>query len=97
MRIATRADLVTDTVALWIPPGEDEMSEAAVEGLTALVDRELPPEAQTQPHADLTLLATRPDHRGGGGYERRGFAKAGAFEDAVPGSVVSTMWRSANG
>ena len=39
------------------------------------------------------LESTNPgnDHR----YERLGFAKVGAFEGFVPGSVVSTMWRAA--
>jgi ribosomal protein S18 acetylase RimI-like enzyme len=37
------------------------------------------------------LESTNPanDHR----YERLGFAKIGAFEGFVPGSVVATMWR----
>lgn len=69
-------------VALWIPPGEDEMSEAHVESLTALVEATFPADhaaamfalwerfdelhPQTEPHMYLSLLATHPDHRGRG-------------------------------
>lgn len=130
-------------VAVWIPPGLEEMSDAQVEELCQVVRDALPPEAQepmfalwdrfeenhpqTEPHAYLSLLATHPDHRGRGAaqglvrevladldsrgipaylestnpandhrYERLGFAKLGEFAGAVPGSVVSTMWRAAH-
>lgn len=129
-------------IALWIPPGEDEMSDEAVDELRDIVTTELPAEShdpmfalwerfdyahpQDEPHAYLSLLATHPDHRGHGiaqqlvretladldrrgipaylestnpandhRYERLGFAKVGAFDGFVPGTVVSTMWRAA--
>jgi len=129
-------------IALWIPSGKEEMTDAQVAELTQVVTESLPPEAhermfalwerfdenhdQTEPHAYLSLLATHPDHRGRGiaqalvrenlgefdrqglatylestnpgndhRYERLGFAKVGAFEGFVPGSVISTMWRPA--
>lgn len=69
-------------IALWIPPGEEEMTDAQVEQLRALVERELDADAQErmfalwdrfdenhaqdEPHAYLSLLATHPDHRGQG-------------------------------
>lgn len=69
-------------VAVWVPPGVDELTEAEESELLALVHRELPAqraEAMTElwdrfeaartaqpPHAYLSLLATHPDHRGRG-------------------------------
>jgi ribosomal protein S18 acetylase RimI-like enzyme len=69
-------------VAVWIPPGRDEMTEAQVEELTAVVTANLGPAAQDamfalwerfeeaqpqdEPHAYLSLLATHPEHRGRG-------------------------------
>lgn len=69
-------------VALWIPPGADEMTEQQVESLTALVSATFPAEhadamfalwdrfdethPQDEPHMYLSLLATHPDHRGRG-------------------------------
>ena len=69
-------------VAVWIPPGEDEMSEeqeaalrrvvtqnlapASQEAMFALWDRFDSNHPQTEPHAYLSLLATHPDHRGRG-------------------------------
>lgn len=128
-------------VALWIPPGGEEMSDEQVEQLRRIVTGNLDDEAQAvmfglwdrfdeshsqdEPHAYLSLLSTAPAHRGKGiaqalvrenlaefdpqglptylestnpandhRYERLGFAKVGEFEGAVPGSVVSTMWRA---
>lgn len=130
-------------IALWIPPGADEMTDDQVEQLSAIVTENLEPDAQDamfalwerfeeaqpqdEPHAYLSLLATHPDARGRGiaqdllrqnladfdrqglatylestnpandhRYERAGFAKIGAFEGFVPGTVVSTMWRPAS-
>ncbi len=69
-------------VAVWIPPGEDEMSEeqeaalrlvvtanlapAAQEAMFALWDRFDSNHPQAEPHAYLSLLATHPDRRGHG-------------------------------
>jgi ribosomal protein S18 acetylase RimI-like enzyme len=69
-------------VAVWIPPGEDEMSEDQEAQLRLVVTENLGPEAQdamfalwdrfdsshpqSEPHAYLSLLATHPDHRGKG-------------------------------
>jgi GNAT superfamily N-acetyltransferase len=69
-------------VAVWIPPGGDEMSEEQEEQLRGIVVENLGSDAQkamfalwdrfdwihpqTEPHAYLSLLATHPDHRGRG-------------------------------
>jgi ribosomal protein S18 acetylase RimI-like enzyme len=69
-------------IALWIPPGEEEMTEAMVDELRDIVTTELPAASheamfalwdrfdeahdQDEPHAYLSLLATHPDHRGRG-------------------------------
>lgn len=69
-------------VAVWIPPGEDEMTDhqeaalrlvvtenlasAAQEAMFALWDRFDSNHPQSEPHAYLSLLATHPDHRGRG-------------------------------
>jgi ribosomal protein S18 acetylase RimI-like enzyme len=69
-------------VAVWIPPGEDEMSGEQEEALRQIVIENLAPAAQeamfalwdrfdsnhpqSEPHAYLSLLATHPDHRGRG-------------------------------
>jgi GNAT superfamily N-acetyltransferase len=69
-------------VAVWIPPGEDEMSAeqedelralvtenldaAGQEAMFALWDRFDSNHPQTEPHVYLSLLATHPDHRGKG-------------------------------
>lgn len=69
-------------VALWIPPGGDEMSEQQEEELRGVVTENLDSDAQeamfalwdrfdsnhpqTEPHFYLSLLATHPDHRGQG-------------------------------
>ena len=69
-------------VAVFIPPGGDEMSDAQVDELRSVVERNLAPDAQeamfalwdrfdqshpqTEPHAYLSLLATHPDRRGHG-------------------------------
>ena len=128
-------------VALWIPPGGEEMSDDQVEQLRGIVvenldvsaqevmfglwDRFDETHSQEEPHAYLSLLATDPAHRGRGvaqalvrenlaefdrqglptylestnpandhRYERLGFTKVGEFAGAVPGSVVSMMWRA---
>ncbi len=69
-------------VAVWIPPGGDEMTEEQEEQLRGVVVENLGSDAQkamfalwdrfdwihpqTEPHAYLSLLATHPDHRGRG-------------------------------
>jgi GNAT superfamily N-acetyltransferase len=69
-------------VAVWIPPGEDEMTDEQEDALRLVVTENLTPEAQeamfalwdrfdsnhpdSEPHAYLSLLATHPDHRGRG-------------------------------
>jgi GNAT superfamily N-acetyltransferase len=69
-------------VAVWIPPGGEEMSEAQVDELRDIVTSNLDPAAQdamfalwdrfdenhphTEPHVYLSLLATHPRHRGRG-------------------------------
>jgi ribosomal protein S18 acetylase RimI-like enzyme len=69
-------------VAVFIPPGGEEMTDDQVEQLRGIVVRSLEPEAQDamfalwdrfdeshphdEPHAYLSLLATHPDHRGHG-------------------------------
>ena len=69
-------------VAVWIPPGADEMSAEQEEALRLCVTENLDPDAQeamfalwdrfdsnhpqTEPHAYLSLLATHPDYRGQG-------------------------------
>lgn len=69
-------------VALWIPPGRDEMTDDQAEVLRHVVLDNLDPAAhepmfdlwerfethrpQDEPHAYLSLLATHPDHRGQG-------------------------------
>jgi ribosomal protein S18 acetylase RimI-like enzyme len=69
-------------VALWIPPGGEEMSDEQVEQLRQIVvdnldvdaqarmfalwDRFDESHSQTEPHAYLSLLATDPAHRGRG-------------------------------
>lgn len=69
-------------VALWIAPGEPEMSDEAVESLEALVQTSLDPDGVAPmfelwerfdsnhpadpPHAYLNFLATHPAHRGQG-------------------------------
>lgn len=69
-------------VAVFIPPGGEEMSDDQVEQLRGVVETHLDPDAQdkmfalwdrfdeshphAEPHAYLSLLATHPDHRGHG-------------------------------
>jgi GNAT superfamily N-acetyltransferase len=69
-------------VSVWLPPGEDELSEAQLEAFEALIARELDPpglaamhellerfetaRAGRPPHAYLSLLAAHPDFRGQG-------------------------------
>ncbi len=69
-------------VAVWIPPGEDEMTADQEGALRLVVTENLAPDAReamfalwdrfdsnhpdTEPHAYLSLLATHPDHRGHG-------------------------------
>jgi ribosomal protein S18 acetylase RimI-like enzyme len=69
-------------IALWIPPGEEEMTEAMVDELRDIVTTQLPAgshdamfalwdrfdeaHGQDEPHAYLSLLATHPEHRGRG-------------------------------
>lgn len=69
-------------VALWIAPGEHDMSDDALDELEAFVRRELPADSLTPmlelwerfdehhpadpPHAYLNFLATHPGHRGAG-------------------------------
>ncbi len=70
------------SVAVWIPPGADEMSAEQEDALRVVVTENLEPAAQeamfelwdrfdsnhpqTEPHVYLSLLATHPDHRGRG-------------------------------
>jgi GNAT superfamily N-acetyltransferase len=70
------------TASLWIPPGESELSPEDEAALRELVDRALAPERvkalyelwdrfeenhrRDEPHAYLSLLATRPDFAGHG-------------------------------
>ena len=69
------------TVSVWIPPGEDEMTEEQEHEALLQVERMLPADlaaAMTQlwdrfaearpdqPHGYLSLLATHPDHAGHG-------------------------------
>jgi GNAT superfamily N-acetyltransferase len=70
------------TVSIWIPPGGTELSEEQEVEIRHLAELMLPPERVTalfelwdrfdaarphdQPHAYLTLLATRPDNAGHG-------------------------------
>jgi ribosomal protein S18 acetylase RimI-like enzyme len=69
-------------VAVWIPPGGTEMTEAQEQAVQAIVGANLEPEAQqamrelwerfdanhphAEPHAYLSLLATHSEHRGRG-------------------------------
>jgi ribosomal protein S18 acetylase RimI-like enzyme len=69
-------------VAVWVPPGGDEMTEEQETALRLVVTGSLDPQAQdamfalwdrfdtnhpdAEPHAYLSLLATHPDHRGHG-------------------------------
>ncbi|WP_374010708.1 GNAT family N-acetyltransferase [Leifsonia sp. LS-T14] len=70
------------TVAVWIPPGVDELTDEQETQVDALMERTLTPERfaayqrlwelfeQSHPHAAphmyLSLLATHPEHRGRG-------------------------------
>ncbi|MEO8093732.1 MAG: GNAT family N-acetyltransferase [Pseudolysinimonas sp.] len=70
------------SVAVWIPPGGDEMSDEQEQQLRDVVAENLAPDVheamfalwerfdtnhpQVEPHAYLSLLATHPDHRGKG-------------------------------
>jgi GNAT superfamily N-acetyltransferase len=84
-----RSVRVTDDLgacAIWLPPGEDELDEAGLVQLEALLDDALAPSdieaihalydrfeairAAQPPHAYLSLLATHPDHRGQGVGQR---------------------------
>ncbi|MFL5685329.1 MAG: GNAT family N-acetyltransferase [Chloroflexota bacterium] len=71
-----------EAVAIWVPPGRNELSPAGVEALDAFLDENLDAEAVAAmhtlferfeasraplgPHQYLSLLATDPDHRGRG-------------------------------
>jgi GNAT superfamily N-acetyltransferase len=69
------------TVSVWIPPGEDEMTEDQEHEAVQLVERRLPADLASamtqlwdrfagarpdQPHGYLSLLATHPSHAGHG-------------------------------
>jgi ribosomal protein S18 acetylase RimI-like enzyme len=70
------------TVAVWLPPGVDELTPEQAQELDAMMARALPPERfaayqrlrtlfedahpHAQPHMYLSLLATHPEHRGRG-------------------------------
>ncbi|MGO4593983.1 GNAT family N-acetyltransferase [Leifsonia sp. 2TAF2] len=70
------------TVAVWLPPGVDELTSAQEAEVDALMARTLAPERfaayqllwerfdashpHSEPHMYLSLLATHPDHRGQG-------------------------------
>ncbi|MEO7147745.1 MAG: GNAT family N-acetyltransferase [Terrimesophilobacter sp.] len=69
-------------VAVWLPPGCDEMTESQEADVLSVVETSLPAASkpamlelwdrftaarpQEEPHAYLSLLATDPDHRGRG-------------------------------
>lgn len=91
-------------VALWIPPGEEEMSEDAHQYLSLLAThpshrgKGIAQDLVRTTLADLDargipayLESTNPanDHR----YERLGFRRIDTYEGATPGSLVSQMWR----
>lgn len=95
-------------VALWIPPGEDEMAEQQVDSLRRLVAESLDPDTQEEmfalwdrfdsnhpqrePHWYLSLLATHPKSRG------RGIAQALVRENlaAFDGQGIPTYLESTN-
>ncbi|WP_285116989.1 GNAT family N-acetyltransferase [Leifsonia sp. fls2-241-R2A-40a] len=74
------------TVAVWLPPGVDELTEDQEAAVDALVARSVTPERfadyqrlwelferthpHETPHMYLSLLATHPDHRGRGVGQR---------------------------
>jgi GNAT superfamily N-acetyltransferase len=71
-----------EAVAVWVPPGGDELPPSGVQALDAFLQRKLDPEgvdamhllyerfeasrAPLRRHYYLSLLATHPDHRGRG-------------------------------
>ena len=73
---------IAQSVAVWTPPGETELSEQQEEEITRLINDTLPPDLASKvfelydrfgaahpheiPHAYLGLLATHPDYRGHG-------------------------------
>jgi GNAT superfamily N-acetyltransferase len=81
MRYGTvRTTPAGEAVAVWLPPGGVELSDASAASLDALIDEALDPasadelrelyarfersRASLARHAYLSLLATHPDHRG---------------------------------
>jgi GNAT superfamily N-acetyltransferase len=78
------ARIATDgaAISIWLPPGEDELSDHQLEALEALISRDLDPAALASlhelyerfeasrgprpPHAYLSLLAAHPEFRGQG-------------------------------
>jgi len=94
-------------VSVWVPPGGTDLSAAQEDVLVRLVERELEPAAaqamfelwarfganhpQDEPHAYLSLLATRPEHRGKGSGQRLLADDLARFDaDGVPAFLEST-------
>jgi GNAT superfamily N-acetyltransferase len=87
-----------EAVAVWVPPGGDELSPSGVEALDAFLGQHLEPddvdsmhvlyqrfEASRAPlggHYYLSLLATHPDHRGRGIGQALLAANLAAWDDA---------------
>ena len=87
-----------EAVAVWVPPGGDELPPAGVEALDVFLDRNLDRdgvaamhtlyerfEASRVPlgaHYYLSLLATHPDHRGRGIGQALLAANLAAWDDA---------------
>ncbi|HET8785540.1 MAG TPA: GNAT family N-acetyltransferase [Candidatus Limnocylindrales bacterium] len=87
-----------EAVAVWVPPGGDELTPSGVEALDEFLERNLDPdgvdamhrlfarfEASRAPlaaHYYLSLLATHPDHRGRGVGQALLAANLAAWDDA---------------
>jgi len=70
-----------EAASVWVPPGEEEMTDDQWDGFVALMREHLGPDAgrvvalferfeaahpRDEPHYYLSLLGTHPDHRGAG-------------------------------
>jgi GNAT superfamily N-acetyltransferase len=87
-----------EAVAVWVPPGGDELPPAGVEALDRFLDETLDAaavaamhtlyerfeasHAPLDPHYYLSLLATHPDHRGRGIGQALMAANLAAWDDA---------------
>lgn len=87
-----------EAVAVWVPPGGDELPPAGVEALDVFLDENLDvaavaamhtlyerfeaSRAPLEPHYYLSLLATHPDHRGRGVGQALLAANLAAWDDA---------------